>query len=59
MVHTFSKDINSNVNVIAKLEFELFYYNVTVEHVSHNAKGIPSQVGLTDNEKNKKLRRDI
>ena len=28
------------MNVIAQLESELTYYDVTVQHVSHNATGI-------------------
>ena len=31
-IHTFLKDICPKVNVIARLEFELAYYNSTVQH---------------------------
>ena len=31
----FPKGMNPKVNVIARLEFELTYYAVTVQHVSH------------------------
>ena len=37
----FPKDISPKVNVIAQLEFELTYYNVTVQHFSHYAIGTP------------------
>ena len=36
-VHAFLKSINLKANVIVRLEFELTYYHVTVQHVSHNA----------------------
>ena len=35
MVHTFPKGINLEVNVIGRLEFELFYFKDTVHHFSH------------------------
>ena len=35
----FPKGINLNVNVIARLEFELAYNDVAVEHVNHNTSG--------------------
>ena len=34
-VHTITKGIRLQVNVIARLEFELTHYNVTVSHNSH------------------------
>ena len=34
-VHAFLKSISLKVNVIVWLEFELVYYNVAVQHVSH------------------------
>ena len=40
-VHTFDKGIRAKVNVIARLEFELAYNNVTVQHVSHCVRGYP------------------
>ena len=36
-VHIFSKGISSKVNEIARPEFELSYYGVAVQHVSHYA----------------------
>ena len=45
-VHSFPKDTSPKVNVIAQLEFELAYYNVAVQHVSHYATGItPGEFG--------------
>ena len=32
-VHTFSKGISAKVNVIARLEFELAYYDVIVQYL--------------------------
>ena len=37
MVFTFPKGISPKVNVIARLEFELAYYDVVVQYVSHYA----------------------
>ena len=34
-VHTFPKDICPKVNVIARLEFELAYYDFAVHHFNH------------------------
>ena len=34
-VHTFPKGISPKGNIIARLEFELAYYDVTVKHLSH------------------------
>ena len=34
-IHTFPKGISPKVNVIALLEFELAYYDVAVQHISH------------------------
>ena len=34
-VHTFPKGICPNVNVIARLEFELTYYDSAVQHINH------------------------
>ena len=33
--HTFPNDISPKVNVIVRLEFEIVYYIITVQHVSH------------------------
>ena len=35
MVHTFPKDICPKVNVIARLEFELAYYDPAVHRFNH------------------------
>ena len=44
----FPKSISPKVNVIARLEFELAYYDVIVQHFSHYATGIfvPQQIVL-------------
>ena len=34
-LHTFTKSICSKVNVIARLEFELAFYNITIRYVNH------------------------
>ena len=36
-VHAFPKSITLKVNLIARLEFELTYYNVAVQHISNYA----------------------
>ena len=36
-VHTFPKGISSKVNVTMRLEFELIYFGVAVQHFSHYA----------------------
>ena len=41
-VHTFPKGISLKVNVIARLEFELTYYNSTVLRFNHYAMRTPS-----------------
>ena len=38
-IHTFLKGIIPKVNIIAQLEFELAYYDVTVQYVSYYASG--------------------
>ena len=40
-VHTFPNSICPKVNVIAWLEFELTYYDSTVQHFNHYATGTP------------------
>ena len=40
-VHTLPKCISQKVNIIASLEFEFSYYNVTVQHISQYPFGIP------------------
>ena len=42
MILIFPKGISPKVNVRARLEFELAYYDVAETHVSHNAVGTPS-----------------
>ena len=39
-VHTFPKDISLKMNVIVRLEFELAYNNVAVQHIYHYTLGI-------------------
>ena len=38
-MHIFPKGISRKVNVKARLEFELAYYDFAVEHVSHDIIG--------------------
>ena len=45
-VHVFPKDISPKVNVIAQLEFELTYYDNTVQNISHYAMRTPYQLFL-------------
>ena len=35
-VHILLKGISAKVNVIARLEFELAYYDIAVQHVIHS-----------------------
>ena len=35
VLHTFPKDKSPKGNIIARLEFELTYFEVAVKHVSH------------------------
>ena len=39
MVHAFPRDISSKVNVIPRLEFDLAYYDVGVQHISNYTMG--------------------
>ena len=39
-VHAFHEGISSKVNVIARIEFELAFFEVAFQHVSHYATGI-------------------
>ena len=41
-VHAFFKSISPKENIIVWLEFELTYYDVTVQHYNHYATGIPT-----------------
>ena len=38
-VYSFLKDVSPKVNIVAWLEFELAYYNVSLQHVNHYAMG--------------------
>ena len=40
-VYTFPKSISLKVNTIVQLEFELTYYNVTIQLISYYALGLP------------------
>ena len=42
--HSFPKGISQKVNVIARLEFELVYYDIAVQYVSYNTRETPLQV---------------
>ena len=33
--HIFPKDFKPKVNTLARLEFELAFYDVTVQHINH------------------------
>ena len=46
-VHMFSSYISLKVNVIERLEFELAYYNVAVQHVSYYITRTPLSKYLT------------
>ena len=39
--HTFPRVICPKVNIIARLEFELVYYELTVQYISHYTMGTP------------------
>ena len=41
-VHTYPKVISPKINVMARLEFELSYDDVEVQHMSHNATRVPT-----------------
>ena len=40
-VYTFCKGISPKVNVMARLEFELVYYDVAIQHASYYSTGTP------------------
>ena len=43
---TFPKGISPKINVIVLLEFELTYYDIAVQHITHYAMGtLPSEEG--------------
>ena len=44
MVHSFSKGISLNVNVITRVRFELTYFEAQVQHFNHYANGLPNIV---------------
>ena len=37
MFRTFRRDFSPKVNIIERLEFELAYYDVAIQHVSYDA----------------------
>ena len=39
-VHAFPKSINPKVNIIVWLEFELSYFEVTVQHINPHTMGL-------------------
>ena len=43
-VHNFILGISLKVNVILQLEFELSYFEITVKHFSHYARGTSHSV---------------
>ena len=46
-VYAFPESISLKVNLIARLEFELAYYDVVVQHVNHNTtETLPLGMGL-------------
>ena len=47
-IHNLSIGISPKVNARAQLEFELAYYDVAVQYVSHNARRIPPYMFLKD-----------
>ena len=40
-VHSFHEDISPKVNVTARLEFKLAYYDITVQHINNHTLGSP------------------
>ena len=34
-MHTFPEDISPKVNVLPRMDFELAYYDSTVQHINH------------------------
>ena len=46
MFHTFSKGITPKENVIMQREFKLAYYDVSVQHFSHNITGTHHKTNL-------------
>ena len=47
-VHTFPKGICRKVNVIARLEYELAYYDSAVQRFNHNTTRTPPQRNCLD-----------
>ena len=43
-VYIFPKRISPKVNLIPWLKIELAYYDITIQHDSHNARGTPTSV---------------
>ena len=44
-IHTFPKSISPKTNVMARLEFELAYFEATVQHFSHYDIYFPNMIG--------------
>ena len=47
MVHTLSKSICPNVNEVARLGFELTFYDIAVQHISHHGIKIAFEISPT------------
>ena len=43
-VHAFLKSISPKMIIIARLEFELLYIIVTVQHIRYNVMGTPEKL---------------
>ena len=48
MVHTFPKGICPKVDVLARLEFELAFYDSAVLRINHNTTGTPPDMWLVN-----------
>ena len=48
MFNTFPKSISLKVNVIARLDFELAYWDLAFKHVNHDTTGDFSFIYLVD-----------
>ena len=45
-VHAFVNSISPKVNAIVRLESELAYYDVAIQHLSHNTRKTPSPLEI-------------
>ena len=52
--HTFFDCISLKVNIIARLEFELAYYDVEVRHLSHYTPGFLRNISVMEKKNDKK-----